>query len=281
MTNPFGLLDVLKAKGFPLDAKVKVARHAKEAIQMEREGWFEAYQSYQNRSDFHDIEYLISFLPMDDSNALFYGAYEVKGRTKAALTQLPAGCPYTSWLSDENEFYTLDELKSYVEFQHRLVIHWGKSERAWVQNLKNWPILEIRKERQGRPVFRDYLDFNLSHHELREIVKAAADHEDWVARLSAVAGVYLILDTKTGLQYVGSAYGDDGIWGRWKTYAATGHGNNTELRRLVDEDSGYPGAFQFSILQVLPKSTDVDTVIGWESIFKEKLGSRATGLNLN
>ena len=39
--------------------------------------------------------------------------------------------------------------------------------------------------------------------------------ESWRAALSAVAGVYLITDTRTGKLYVGSATGEGGIWARW------------------------------------------------------------------
>jgi len=40
--------------------------------------------------------------------------------------------------------------------------------------------------------------------------------------LASVAGVYLILDTETGYQYIGAATGKDGIWGRWSKYIPDG-----------------------------------------------------------
>ena len=130
--------------------------------------------------------------------------------------------------------------------------------------------------------FKDYLDFSLSYHELTDLVANAKAHRDWVSSLSAVAGVYLILAQSTGHQYVGSAYGLDGIWGRWLQYASNGHGENEMLRELMDSDgSAYPNAFRFSILQVLPKTTATPEVIRWESLYKAKLGTRASGLNLN
>ena len=106
-------------------------------------------------------------------------------------------------------------------------------------------------------------------------------HRDWQASLSSVAGVYLILAETTGEQYVGSAYGVSGIWGRWQNYAADGHGNNKLLKYLVANNSRYPHAFRYSVLQVLPKSTKDGEVVRWESQYKVKLGSRATGLNSN
>jgi hypothetical protein len=53
------------------------------------------------------------------------------------------------------------------------------------------------------------------------------------------------------------------------------------LRDLIGSDKAYPKAFRYSILQVLPKTTTPAEVIRWEQQYKAKLGSRATGLNLN
>jgi hypothetical protein len=96
-----------------------------------------------------------------------------------------------------------------------------------------------------------------------------------------VAGVYLILVTKTGKQYVGSAYGIKGIWGRWAAYARNGHGGNKLLKGLLAKGSAYPAAFSYSILQVLPNTLTRNEVVRCEQLIKEKLGSRATGLNAN
>lgn len=100
-------------------------------------------------------------------------------------------------------------------------------------------------------------------------------------RLSAVAGVYLILATTTGSQYVGSAYGLEGIWGRWSAYAESGHGGNLLLQELLANDASYPMAFSYSILQILPRTHARSEVLQWERLYKEKLGSRAKGLNAN
>jgi hypothetical protein len=62
-----------------------------------------------------------------------------------------------------------------------------------------------------------------------------------------VKGVYLIVDKKNGKMYVGSAYGDLGIWSRWSCYIGTGHGWNDELTKLI-KDNGIQYArdnFQF------------------------------------
>jgi len=98
--------------------------------------------------------------------------------------------------------------------------------------------------------------------------------------LSVTKGIYLISDTNTGKLYVGSAYGEDGIWGRWKSYVSTnGHGNNKTLKELVENNPNYGNNFQFSIL--IPQTITADEAIRKEPLFKNKLGARTFGLNNN
>jgi len=99
--------------------------------------------------------------------------------------------------------------------------------------------------------------------------------------LSNIYGIYLILDTTDGQQYIGSAYGKEGIWSRWSYYVQTKHGGN---KILIDLMSNYPERykkFQFSILNVLPNSSLREQVMQLEQVTKEKLGTRAFGLNSN
>ena len=52
--------------------------------------------------------------------------------------------------------------------------------------------------------------------------------------------------------YIGSTYGKEGIWGRWKEYAKTGgHGNNVTLQKLYDQDNSYPNNFSFISTSIL------------------------------
>lgn len=109
-----------------------------------------------------------------------------------------------------------------------------------------------------------------------------AAHKEWENRLSAVAGVYLITDTKTGKQYVGSASGEQGgIWGRWSEYAHTKHGGNKRLVELIDADADYCHNFQYSILEVFPIKRDKHEILRYEQLYKQKLLSVQYGLNEN
>lgn len=96
---------------------------------------------------------------------------------------------------------------------------------------------------------------------------------NWQPILQAVRGVYLLVDTERGRQYVGSATGTENLWGRLMHYARTGHGNNVELRRLG------PRPYQFSVLQAL--TSDDEDILQAEAAWKKKLLSRKFGLNEN
>ena len=107
---------------------------------------------------------------------------------------------------------------------------------------------------------------------------------DWRVALENVKGIYLIVDKFNGKKYVGSAYGDSGIWSRWCTYINTGHGYNDELVELI-EKNGIDYArkyFQFAILELRSMKTDDDTIINRESFWKEVLLTRGSfGYNKN
>ena len=74
---------------------------------------------------------------------------------------------------------------------------------------------------------------NHSLADLQAVVSQA--RADWRIALESMKGVYVIHDEETGQRYVGSAYGDTGIWQRWTTYAATLHGGNVGLKALLEE----------------------------------------------
>ena len=103
----------------------------------------------------------------------------------------------------------------------------------------------------------------------------------WIDKLSSINGIYLILDKKTGKQYIGSAYGTNGVWGRWQNYISNGHGGNKQLIELLEKDENYLLNFQWTILETLPANLSKEKIISYETKYKEKLGTRAFGLNLN
>lgn len=159
----------------------------------------------------------------------------------------------------------------------------NRSTRVNLENhYQDFEVQEILSEPYSGRQFPGYESIDLAFGELEAIVLNS--RTDWRAALSSVKGIYLISDTITGKRYVGSAYGDFGVWSRWCEYAATGHGNNVELRALVaDPTLDYcRKAFRFALLEHRPANTPEATLISRETFWKNILLTRGThGLNRN
>lgn len=261
--------ELLYNRGLDRQAATKLVRHKDRRLDLynlyrrDRDG-FLAYQNKQKRDVFRDVKYIVSFVGESGALARFVGVYEV------------TGCRF----DDGHFIYTMIEQKGYEDLKERVIIRW-ENPISWHQWIKNeMEVLEISPGLHYKR-FTDYFDLILSYRELQEIVEC--QYGDWKAMLSAIKGVYLITDTSTGKLYVGAAYGDDGIWGRWSEYVRTnGHGGNKSLMKLAESEPEYAAKhFQFSILMLLPKTVTPDTAIEKEKMFKTKLGTNAFGLNNN
>lgn len=284
MADELGIIDLLTARGFDPSCKCKLVRHQDKRYDIDaliRDGWLELYQSHQSRDVFANLDFIVAFSGDGSTRAKFLGVYRVLSGRPRTPADVPIHAPFPEWRDKPGFYYELEHQVQYADLEGRVVIEWGSGTLAWHQHLRNKPIIEIFPTGRALDPFTDYLDFSLSFHQLKDLIANPAAHRDWFSSLSAVAGVYLILAETTGAQYVGSAYGLDGIWGRWYQYAANGHGNNKLLRGLISGDRAYPDAFRYSLLQVLPKTTKDSEVIRWETQYKNKLGSRAKGLNAN
>jgi len=280
-----GVLDILKIAGFEPAPPTRLVRHQSDRYPVEKlrlNNWLELYQAYQKRPIFDKAEQVVSFYGLTGTRARFYGVYRVRSRRPGKAGRVLASCPWSQeWNRAAKVFYDLERDSRFDSLRDRLIIDWGRATRAWVQKLSNKPVLQIQEPGRRLPPFDDYLEFNLTYAQLKDLFDNEEAQLDWRASLGAVGGVYLILAEDCGDLYVGSAYGEEGIWGRWRSYAASGHGGNARLRALVKRDPSYPGHFRFSVLQVLPKTMAREEVLRREARYKEKLGTRAIGLNVN
>lgn len=228
---------------------------------------FELYQRIQSNPRFTGAQALASFIVTPLGETLFVGIYKVGNVTKA-----PKGLidPVTGKNVSGYYYYSLSLTPHLSDYRDRLVINWGPGYRAWVQNAgsKEKQIIEMRRT-AAEPPFPGFLNFRerLSH--------LAGVPQAWRQALSAVRGVYLLTCPRTGKQYVGSAGGDTGFWGRWEDYVASGHGGNKLMLGLPAAD------YWVSILEVASSSAGLVELVNLESRWKEKLGSRAFGLNAN
>lgn len=130
--------------------------------------------------------------------------------------------------------------------------------------------------------FPGYDHVCLSYFQLESVFRL--EKRDWLTALSNQKAVYLITDTFTGKQYVGSATSDQGmLLSRWQSYTANGHGGNKALRQLVKEKGldYIKQHFQYSLLENYNAKIDDHYVLARESYWKRVLQSREFGYNEN
>lgn len=257
----------------------------------------------QGEDELKDAKIVFAFAASIGTNAEFIGAFEIIEKSSQEnflkkyqdyLSDLPVKLQeawkfekyvsklgYSKWPRKNIYYYNLKLLVDPInEYKNRVIIDWGKGARSWVQTILDKEIIEIRAKGFVRD-FTDYYDFVLSFSELKAIINAPEGNPEWISKLSAVSGVYLIVDNKTGMQYIGSANGAEGFLGRWKSYSNNNHGDNKSLKDLVGNNKNYSSNFQISILRVMDKSSTKNQVIAAESFLKQKLGTRVHGLNNN
>lgn len=147
---------------------------------------------------------------------------------------------------------------------------------------KDFIVEEIwgREEHRTVSQFTDYDSVELSFNELQEVING--HYSDYYKALSSVKGIYMIVDGNTGQLYVGSAYGPDGIWGRWNSYACTYHGGNIKLIKLFEKNGEqYFQKFKYLILQIFPIKSSDKEIIKIEEKYKKRFLTKEFGLNGN
>lgn len=187
--------------------------------------------------------------------------------------------------NEYGEYYRLVLNDKFKNFEGRLLVNYKKVQgpkqaKLSINKIHEFNVYKILEEKYTGEVFPGYENVSISFYRLQQIIFKQL--HDWKDQLSTVKGVYLITDTKTSKLYVGSAYGEEGIWGRWTTYAHTnGTGGNKDLIKVMKDDENYAvNNFQFAILDYYKRSITDDEILARESFWKEVLQSRGD-LNYN
>lgn len=229
---------------------------------------YQGHQSFGNRAKL-DAKYWAAFIATPNSETLFVGLYAV---AFVGENQVNVPHPHMTGvdLAGTCHVYDLALEDRFSDFVGRLVIDWGASERAWVQrpDRQNKRVLAIR-EAFREPEFPGFTKF------IKQLSQLQSLPIGWIDVLRSSRGVYLLTCPKTREQYVGSATGGNGFYGRWQSYEQNGHGGNIGLK------SKDPSDYQVSVLEVAGSSASVDDIIAMESQWKHKLQSREMGLNKN
>lgn len=266
------LLDLKHFQQFSSSQKVKVLRHKssdENLWDLRRNGRFDEYQNHQAWDVFGDAEYIISFIAERHKFAKFVGVWKVLDKRDK--------------YPDKGYEYTTIEIKGFEDLAGRLIVSWGDGSRAWAQWLHSAGNKEIYELLPPNYVmdFPGFYDFVLSYADLQQMINHPESNREWHRMLSSISGVYVILDKSTGNQYVGSACGEGGLWQRWASYAKDPSGGNVLMKDLLSHTPNAFENFQFSVLRVLEPGSTPKDVLTQERLAKNKLGSRAFGLNDN
>lgn len=267
------LIDFLQACKVPLDLhsyKIHLATgYPDPPLEAFFQGKFKEWQEYQTRKNF-PCKQVVSLIALPARDRwLFAGVYKILG--------------IRSVKSDHVEYNT-ELLPDQEDLIGRIVVEHSRKGRASYLNGPvdggKYFISEIREKKLTIQEFPGYDSVCISHSQLKIIIEQ--NIPSWQGALASIKGVYLIVDRKTGKQYVGSATGGDGIWQRWSAYAVNGHGDNKELVNLLASmPTDYASNFQYSILEIADFHTSDETIIGRESYWKGVLLSREFGYNSN
>jgi hypothetical protein len=247
---------------------------------------FNAYQQTQSEkleNAMMGMKYLASFIGHEAGKALFVGIYSIgksKPMTYDQYWKLPAHVElkdlgmkgFTGERRSSLLWFELVLTDFFAPWKGKLIIKWPPPERSWWRRAHRnvFALHAILEESALDAAMPAWDEINLSWDELRVIPGS------WRMALSQWRGIYYIYNQAEGKGYVGSAYGDTNILGRWLNYAASGHGGNILLRQRD------PKNFRFTVLQRVSPDMDASDVIRLEGTWKERLHTRSpSGLNDN
>lgn len=271
----FDLLKLQEPAFVSKNAKVHLARNNgfEEPIDVYLRGEFDEWQRWQRHRNF-EKQFVVSLVrSRDDATRwLFVGLFSTNGYEDHSADKEP------------HYLYNLTHVDTTREFEGRLFVRSTYKERqTYVHGetvAKDLTIAEILPERISVGRFPGFKDVDITKQELDLMVRHNVD--SWRTALSNVKGIYLITDTSNNKLYVGKADGENGIWGRWCEYSATGHGHNKALiAELGEVIADRAQSLRFAILEVADLQSDPKEIDHRESHWKKILRSRETGYNQN
>ena len=180
--------------------------------------------------------------------------------------------------------------EKYKNFFGRLIIKLNKGNTFsgfvfWLRNMmekhNNIEVKEILPVLYNGEIFEGYDKVNLSFEKLKDILYNKLSPTYYNA-LEKITGVYALTDISNGKIYIGSAYGNKGVAGRWLEYIDTKHGWNQELIKLYELDNKYfEKNFQFTLLEYFNSTYDEQKIIEREQYYKKCFSTIKNGYNAN
>lgn len=238
----------------------------------------------RKRNDINDIQF--NFIQVDLHKWLFVGAYDI--HETASLTHIN-----TKGISFN--YANASRLPEYDKFLNRIILNWSNKPQQFFYTshdiVNNIELSEIcaKSYFEQDTEFPGYENLSKSYEEL----KIHWNNKSWKDQLSSIYAVYLITDIKEGKLYVGSAYGIEGLYGRWSTYLKDGYDKdelednkypNIKLRNLVTNKgiTYIQKNFQYTILEIFSKTElGKKQALEREKYWKFAFKSKENGYNAN
>ena len=233
-------------------------------------------------------KFAASFVVNDLGEARFVGVYRVKGwafrsyaelsadARRMALGEKIAGENISFFDGSDSEgraVFDLELLPDLASLKGRLIVP-RPAGRTYMRLAENCalPITRIEEEARFVPPMPPWDALVMDKESIGSIPRT------WADKLSQWRGIYHIVDTSDGARYVGSAYGEENILGRWRAHVARERGVTVELAKRD------PIHFRFSILELLAPNASMEDVIAREVSWKDRLATReghTGGVNKN
>ena len=175
--------------------------------------------------------------------------------------------------------YEHEDIPEYEKYIGRVVIRFKNKSQNLVRRarsvIEHCEVVQVLPQVYESNLFPGYDKVNISWSQMKNNLKK----EGWRAALENQKGVYLITDTSNGKMYVGSAYGELMLLGRWQSYVNSHHGGNKGL--LGVDKYHIEKNFRYSILDIFKSTVDDKTIINREAWWKNVLLTRQFGYNHN
>lgn len=251
---------------------------------------FNAYQQTQGPKLERAMEALVgsgfvaSFIGHEPGKAIFVGLYSIVGAKPLTYDEYWKVPEYIEmkkyamqgWCRETDDrqrqfWFDLQRTDFYSSWQGKLIVGWPPPERSWWRRAHRNEISvhAILEDTALTDMMPKWNEANFTWQQLGILPKK------WREELSRWRGIYFIFDQNDGKGYVGAAYGEDNLFGRWLNYAKSGDGDNKKLKGRNPEN------FRFSILQILPHDMEPEKVQHVEKTWKDRLHTREYGLNDN
>ena len=257
----------------------KNGQPAYEALIEDADKWidFNAHRKKRTSNELDKAEYLIAMAQYKKYGSEYYlfgGVYKVKKKIPEV---------------NKGRGYDLTLLENGKEFRKRLVVKLTQSigRDLYCQKFNNAmnkykPEIYTILPESSLGGFTGYKNVHLTQPQLQEIINNKA--KEWKDALSNVKGVYVITDVETGHLYIGSAYGKNGIWQRWKEYANVKKltGGNKDFKKIKKLNKDYIiKNFRYSILEIFDFKTNDEEILEREHFWMNVLDTRRHGMNNN